>query len=281
MSFSVPGTIEHFSHTKFLPNLRDAIGCVEPGCNLLLEVTAGAYDDVHVQANVTVDPLWTNPAAVVKDCRIFSAMSAAEQSSLLSVTLEQPATIVMSLEEPATMGARRLQAAGLTPLSPPPPPPLPVDECGRVLYMLNRPDVGLSAMVVADLSAMSRELCVEVEPCEASSALGQQTGAAHKSVQQAQGAAALNLLAGMPSQGGRYAAAADAALQRWTSVLRQQLAARPCDPALRSSAKSLLSKLLSRGEVQQSSLRARMSPPEVAAASRLRGGHEWSILRPD
>ena len=273
---------------------------------------------------------------------------------------------------------------------------MPSDECGRVLYMLSQPDAGLTAEMVTDLSAMSRELCEEIRPCEAepveslalnghcdprdicsacdgvaavasasaptpaapdapvlhpeatsavlascmaavnwaccssepaarncyvgnpgfcdgvpeagwsassvtyaqlstitswqnsscasrTSALGLQAGAARRSVQQAQGAAAaLNLLASMPSPG-----ATDADLQGWTSTLRQQLTARPCDPALRSSAHTLLSSLLGRSESLsgaepvRSFPRARMSPPEAAAASRLRPGREWSVLRPD
>ena len=111
------------------------------------------------------------------------------------------------------------------------------------------------------------------------SALGLQAGAARRSVQQAQGAAAaLNLLASMPSP-----SASDADLQGWTSTLRQQLTARPCDPALRASAHTLLSSLLSRSasEPLQSFPRARMSPPEAAAVSRLRPGHGWYVLRPD
>ena len=140
------------------------------------------------------------------------------------------------------------------------------------------PEAGWSAASVtyaqlATLTAWQNSSCAARSP-----APGLQAAAARRSVQQAQGAAAaLSLLAGQ-----RDAAQRDADLLGWTSTLREQLAARPCDPALRASAHTLLSSLLSRSgrEPLQSFPRARMRPPEAAAVSRLRPAHEWSVLRP-
>ena len=165
------------------------------------------------------------------------------------------------------------------------------DPAARSCYVGNPgfcdgvPEAGWSASSVtyAQLSTITAWQNSSCAASRTSSALGLQAGAARRSVQQAQGAAAaLNLLASMPSPG-----ATDADLQGWTSTLRQQLTARPCDPALRSSAHTLLSSLLGRSESLsgaepvRSFPRARMSPPEAAAASRLRPGREWSVLRPD
>ena len=154
-------------------------------------------------------------------------------------------------------------------------------ECyvGEHGFCAGVPEAGWSAASLtyaqlATLTAWQNSSCAALSPAPGLQA----AAAARRSVQQAQGAAAaLSLLAGQ-----RDAAQRDADLLGWTSTLREQLAARPCDPALRASAHTLLSALLSRGgrEPLQSFPRARLSPPEAAAVSRLRPAHEWSVLRP-
>jgi len=91
------GSIEHFSSTRLLINLRPAIACVEPGCDIHLEVEGGS---VHVQASVTVDPAWVKPEAAMAHIVAFSAKSREEQSQLLLLELEQQATYSVAL--PAT-----------------------------------------------------------------------------------------------------------------------------------------------------------------------------------
>ena len=47
-----------------------------------------------MQANVTVDPVWTNAKQVLDDIATFAALSAADQSRLLLLELTQRATAV-------------------------------------------------------------------------------------------------------------------------------------------------------------------------------------------
>jgi len=109
MSFIFAGSIEHFSSTRLLINLRPAIDCVEPGCEIHLHIAAAdesrTAGNIHVQANVTVDPVWTNAKVVLDDIEKFTALSAAEQSSLLVLNLEEPAT---AHEEPVALLASGL-----------------------------------------------------------------------------------------------------------------------------------------------------------------------------
>jgi hypothetical protein len=97
MYFTFAGSIENFSPTRLLVNLRPAIGCVRPGCDIHLSVEGGS---VRVQANVTVDPTWVNPESAMVDIVAFSALSAEEQSKLLLAELEAQATYSVPLPVP-------------------------------------------------------------------------------------------------------------------------------------------------------------------------------------
>ena len=104
MSFTFAGSIEHFSATRLQTNLRPAIDCVEPGCEIHVHIAAAdvspGAESVHVQANVTVDPVWTNAKVVLADIETFTALSVADQSKILFLDLAEPSTAV---EEPVQL----------------------------------------------------------------------------------------------------------------------------------------------------------------------------------
>jgi len=102
MYLTFAGSIEHFSSTRLLINLRPAIDCVEPGCDIHLEVEGGS---VHVQASVTVDPAWVKPEAAMVHIVAFAAMSREQQSQLLLLELEQQATYSVALPAAGAAGA--------------------------------------------------------------------------------------------------------------------------------------------------------------------------------
>jgi len=92
--FVFAGSIEHFSATKLQTNLRFAIDCIDPGCEIHLAVEGGS---VHVQANVTVDSAWVEPETMMAHIVDFAAESKEEQTQQLLLELEQQAAYSAAL----------------------------------------------------------------------------------------------------------------------------------------------------------------------------------------